>query len=71
MESKPMTLLIIEDDKKECNKFIKFAKSRDDVSIVKVTDSDIEGLRYFKARQPEGIILDLELNNGVGMRNWS
>ena len=63
MESKPMKILIIEDDIADCNKFIDCIKARKDVELVAVTDSDIDGLRYVKIKQPEGIVLDLELNN--------
>ena len=63
MESKPMKILIIEDDIVDCNKFIDCIKQRKDVELVAVTDSDIDGLKYVKTKQPEGIILDLELNN--------
>ena len=63
MEVKPMKILIIEDDINDCNKLIDCAKTRSDIEIVAVTDSDIEGLRYVKALKPEGIILDIELNN--------
>lgn len=63
MESKPMKILIIEDDINDCNNFINCIRSRKDVELVAVTDSDIDGLRYVKAKQPEGIVLDLELNN--------
>lgn len=61
MESNPMKILIIEDDINDCNKFINCVKSRDDIEIVAITDSDIEGLKYVKTKNPEGIILDLEL----------
>lgn len=63
MESKPMKILIIEDDVTDCNNFIDCIKSRKDIELVAVTDSDIDGLRYVKTKQPEGIVLDLELNN--------
>ena len=63
MESKPMKILIIEDDLTDCNNFIECIKARNDVELVGVTDSDIDGLRYVKTKQPEGIVLDLELNN--------
>ena len=65
MESNPMKILIIEDDINDCNKFINCVKSRDDIEIVAITDSDIEGLKYVKTKNPEGIILDLELNNST------
>lgn len=63
MELKPMKILIIEDDINDCNSLQICAKDRDDVEIIAITDSDIEGLKYVKAKHPEGIILDLELNN--------
>lgn len=63
MKPKPMKILIIEDDTNDCNNFINCIKNREDVELVGVTDSDIDGLRYVKAKQPEGIVLDLELNN--------
>ena len=65
MESKPMKLLIIEDDINDCNDFINCIKRRDDVELVAFTDSDIEGLKYVKAKHPEGVVLDLELNNST------
>lgn len=65
MTSEPMKILIIEDDEKDCTNFINEAKLRTDIEIVGITDSDIKGLEYVKAKHPEGIVLDLELNNGV------
>lgn len=65
MEPKPMKILIIEDDINDCNKFLECAKTRKDIEIVAITDSDIEGLRYVKTMHPEGIVLDLELNNSA------
>lgn len=63
MESKPMRILIIEDDIDACNNFIECIKKRDDIELIAVTDSDIEGLKYIKTKHPEGIVLDVELNN--------
>lgn len=65
MESKPMKILIIEDDINDCNNFINCAKDRKDIEIVAVTDSDIDGLKYVRTKSPEGIVLDLELNNST------
>lgn len=65
MESKPMKILIIEDDVEDCNNFIECIKNRKDIELVELTDSDIEGLKYVKLKHPEGIILDLELNNSI------
>ena len=63
MEQKPMKILIIEDDINDCNGFINCVKNRKDIEIIAITDSDIEGLKYLKTKHPEGIVLDLELNN--------
>lgn len=65
MESKPMKILIIEDDINDCNNFVNCIKSRKDVELVALTDSDVEGLKYVKLKRPEGIVLDLELNNST------
>ena len=62
---KPMTILIIEDDVNECLNFIKTIENREDIELVKITDSDIQGLRYVKNLHPEGIVLDIELNNST------
>lgn len=64
METKPMKILIIEDDINDCNNFINCIKNREDIELVAITDSDIDGLKYVKTKHPEGIVLDLELNNG-------
>ena len=60
---KPMKILIIEDDINDCNNFISSIKKREDFELVAVTDSDVEALKYVRLKHPEGIILDLELNN--------
>ena len=65
MDEKPMKILIIEDDINDCNALKNCAKNRDDIDIVGITDSDIDGLREAKLKHPEGIALDLELNNSL------
>ena len=60
-----MKILIIEDDITDWNNFINCINERKDVELVAVTDSDIDGLKYVKVKQPEGIVLDLELNNST------
>lgn len=65
METKPMKILIIEDDPIDCSNFINCLKNRDDFDLVAITDSDIEGLKYVKLKHPEGIVLDIELNNSI------
>ena len=66
---KPMKLLLIEDDSKECDVFREIEKTRNDIEFVGITDSDIDGLELVKSKLPEGIILDLELNKGTGNGN--
>lgn len=66
MGDKPMTLLLIEDDMNECNKFKKCVQTRTDVKLIGITDSDVQGLEHVRNSLPEGIILDLELNKGTG-----
>ena len=63
MDLKPMKILIVEDDIDDCNKFIQCSRERNDIEIVAITDSDIEATKYVKIKNPEGIVLDLELNN--------
>ncbi|MCF0126534.1 MAG: response regulator [Clostridia bacterium] len=58
-----MTILIIEDDVNDCKNFVKAVEKRNDIEIVGITDSDIEGYDIYESMHPDGIILDLELNN--------
>lgn len=63
MIDKPMRILILEDDPIDRENLINSVKKRSDIEIVATTDSDIEALKYVKSKHPEGIILDIELNN--------
>lgn len=63
MEVKPMKILIVEDDINDCNSFRECSKNRKDIEIVGYTASDVEALNLVKVKHPEGIALDLELNN--------
>ncbi len=65
METTPMKILIIEDDVEDCNNFMECVKKRKDIDVVGMSDSDIEALKLVKIKHPEGIILDLELNNST------
>jgi len=58
-----MKILIIEDDSEECQNFIKCIENRNDIKLVGITDSDIEGLRCVKISRPDAIVLDIELAN--------
>lgn len=61
-----MKLLLIEDDKNECDKFIEAANKRNDVEFAGITNSAEEGIKLIKSNTVDGIILDLELNEGKG-----
>ena len=63
MNTKCMKILIIEDDPVDCQNFMNSLKNREEFELVAITDSDIEALKYVKLKRPEGIVLDIELNN--------
>lgn len=63
---KPMQILLIEDDNSAVNEFKEYISSREDVKLIKYTNSSNEGIEFVKNYMPEGIILDLELHNGQG-----
>ncbi|MCL1806601.1 MAG: response regulator [Oscillospiraceae bacterium] len=62
----PMTLLLIEDDVAERNRFADYANSRADVTFIGTTSSSDEGVQLVKKHNPEGVILDLLLFDGKG-----
>lgn len=66
MDSKPMTILLIEDDEFECKRFELYVQTLDNVKIIGTTNSSDEGLEYFKTYLPEAIVLDIELHKGQG-----
>ncbi len=65
MDISPMKILILEDDSFACNEFLKSLKTRNDFELSGLTDSDIEAMKIVKSKRPEGIILDIELNNSL------
>lgn len=65
MEENPMKILIVEDDVVDCNNFMDSLKDRKEFELIAITDSEIEATKYVKFKNPEGIILDIELNNSV------
>lgn len=66
VREKSMKLLLIEDDKRECEKFRKVAERKTEIEFVGITNSVKDGLELVKKNMSEGIILDLELNEGQG-----
>ena len=63
MDEKAMKILIIEDDVQDCQNFYDSLKKRNDFELIAITDSDVEALKYVSQQKPEGIVLDIELNN--------
>lgn len=66
MENKAMTVLLIEDDEFECQRFKTYVETLDNVKLVGITNSSDEGIELFKTHMPEAIILDIELHKGQG-----
>lgn len=64
--SKPMKLILIEDDVAECVRFKDCANRRTDVKFVGMTDSCYDGIKLVQSHLPEGVILDLQLTKGEG-----
>ena len=63
---KPISILLIEDNIKECNEFKSYISKRTDITLAGVTNSDIDGLNLIKTLLPDVVILDIELHNGSG-----
>ena len=66
MENKPMSILLIEDDNFECDRFKAYVETSQNVKLIGVTASSNDGLEIFKTYRPEAIILDIELHKGEG-----
>ena len=63
---KELTVLLVEDDQAECEKFIQLIESMDGIRLVGVTNNDTKALEYVKDHLPDAVILDLELHKGKG-----
>jgi DNA-binding NarL/FixJ family response regulator/flavin-binding protein dodecin len=65
MERK-LTVLLVEDDKKDCDELCAYAESTEDVKIQGVTDNSTDALQMVQSGLPDVVILDLELHLGGG-----
>jgi len=65
-DTRPMKLVLIEDDVAACRTFMDCENKRKDVVFVGMTDNSSEGLDFVINKLPEAVILDLELNWGGG-----
>lgn len=63
---KPMSLLLLEDDVTTTTELEKYISTRDDVCLVAKTNSSPDAIKLVKKHHPEAIIVDLELQSGVG-----
>lgn len=61
-----LNIYIVEDDKEACERFISVAENFSDFSIVGATDSSSIAYDYILTNNPDVVILDLELNCGIG-----
>lgn len=61
-----MNVLLIEDDEIECAMYKELIESKDNIKLVAITNSSSKAIKYVNNYKPDGIILDLELNNGEG-----
>ena len=61
-----MKVLLIEDDEIECAMYKELIESKDNIKLVAITNSSTEAIKHVNNYKPDGIILDLELNNGEG-----
>ncbi len=66
MEDKTMSILLIEDDELECQRFKSYTESIGNVKIVAITNSSDKAIELFKRYTPEAIVLDIELHKGQG-----
>ncbi len=62
----PISILLIEDNTKDYEEFKSYINQRNDVKLVAITDSDVEGLNLIRKLSPDVVILDIELHNGSG-----
>ena len=63
---KALTVLMVEDDNEECNKFRRLLDSANDIRLVGVTNNEKDALKGVKDHLPDVVILDIELHNGSG-----
>ena len=65
-KNKLVTVLLIEDDKKDCIDMKNYINSREDIRLVDIVSSPNKAINSIKTYLPDAIILDIELNNGEG-----
>lgn len=63
---KELTVLLIEDDTLTCKNFRNYIDKLEDVILVGITNNSYRAIEYVSEYLPDAVILDLELNNGLG-----
>ena len=66
MDSKPIRLLLLEDDVLQCEAFKNYINCLEEVKLVGITNSSDKALELFKECMPQAVIVDIELHNGQG-----
>lgn len=61
-----LTIILIEDDPVTCKNFKIYMDSVTDVLLLEVTNNSYQAVEMVKELLPDAIILDLELNDGLG-----
>lgn len=64
--SRPLSVLLVEDDAYTCQEFIRYIDELDDMILVDVTNNSTKAEKIIHDSLPDAIILDLELHNGSG-----
>jgi len=65
-EVKPMKLVILEDEENEIKRFSNSIDTRKELELVGATNSCSEAIKYIQSNDVEGVIVDIELNKGIG-----
>jgi len=63
---KLLTVLLVEDDREECDKFERFMDSIEEIRLIGITNNEAEALELARDHLPDAVILDLELHKGSG-----
>lgn len=62
----PLTVLLVEDDRKDCEMFERYIDTVEDIRLIGVINNENEALEHVKNSLPDAVILDLELHKGSG-----
>ena len=63
---KSITILLVEDDKDDCESMKNYIYSREDIELIGIVNSPEKAIESIKVHMPDAIILDIELNEGEG-----